>query len=129
VLDLLDPRLPPDEPRVQQRGVIDKCQLAWDWLQQFVKEAGEFAGTHVLSMVRAHYPLIEFTCFAKGYPKEVGVHEAGELRGQLTELAATIIGDINLCGTPAPLSQGTPTTSAPGSSSRPPRTVVSTSQS
>jgi hypothetical protein len=73
VLDLLNPGLPPEEPRVPQRGMIDTCQLAWDWLQQFVKEAGEFAGTHVLSMVCAHYPLIDFTRFAKGYPKEVGV--------------------------------------------------------
>jgi hypothetical protein len=46
-----------------------------------VKEAKEFASTHVLSMVRAHYPLIDFTCFTKGYPKEVGVQKAGELRG------------------------------------------------
>jgi hypothetical protein len=30
-------------------------------------------------MVRVHYPLIDFTHFAKGYPKEVGVQEAGEL--------------------------------------------------
>jgi hypothetical protein len=34
-----------------------------------VKEAKEFTGTHVLSMVRAHYPLIDFTRFTKGYPK------------------------------------------------------------
>jgi hypothetical protein len=46
-----------------------------------MKEAGEFAVTHVLSMVRVHYPLIDFTCFTKGYPKEVGVQEARELRG------------------------------------------------
>jgi hypothetical protein len=89
-----------------------------------VKEAGEFAGAHVLSMVRVHYPLIDFTRFTKGYPKEVGVQEAGELRGQLSELAATIIGDINLCGTPMPPSQGTSTMSAPGSSSRPPGTAA-----
>jgi hypothetical protein len=38
-----------------------------------VKEAKEFAGAHVLSMVRVHYPLIDFMCFAKGYRKEVGV--------------------------------------------------------
>jgi hypothetical protein len=30
-------------------------------------------------MERAHYPLINFTRFAKGYPKEVGVQEVGEL--------------------------------------------------
>jgi hypothetical protein len=68
-------------------------------------------------MVCAHYPLINFTRFAKGYPKEVGVQEAGELRGQLAELAAMIIGDINLCGTSTPSSQGMPTTSSPRSSS------------
>jgi hypothetical protein len=67
-----------------------------------VKEAGEFAGAHVLSMVRVHYPLIDFTHFTKGYPKEVDVQEAGELRGQLSELVAMIIDDINLCGTPTP---------------------------
>jgi hypothetical protein len=46
-----------------------------------VKDAGEFAGAHVLSMVHTHYPLIDFTRFAKGYPKEVDVQEVGELRG------------------------------------------------
>jgi hypothetical protein len=75
-----------------------------------MKEAEEFAGTHVLSMVRAHFPLIDFTRFTKGYPKEVGVQEAGELQGQLSKPAATIIGDINLCGTPTPPSQGVLTT-------------------
>jgi hypothetical protein len=129
VLDLLDLGLPSEEPQVQQRGMIDKCQLAWDWLQQFVKEAGKFVGAHVLSMVRAHYPLIDFTHFAKGYPKEVGIQEAGELRDQLTELSTIIISDINLCETATPPSHRTPMKSAPGSSSRPPRTTVSTSQS
>jgi hypothetical protein len=102
VLDLLDPRLSPTEQRAQQLGVIDKCQLTWGWLQQFVKEAEEFAGAHVLSMVRAHYSLINCMLFTKGYPKEVGVQEAGELWSQLSKLAAMIIGDINLYGTPTP---------------------------
>jgi hypothetical protein len=44
-----------------------------------VKETEEIAGAHVLSMVREHYPPIDFTRFTKGYPKEVGVHEAEEL--------------------------------------------------
>jgi hypothetical protein len=98
-------------------------------LQQFVKEAREFAGAHALSMVHAHYPLIDFTRFTKAYPKEVGMQEAGELRGQLAELAAMIIGDINLSGTSTPSSQGMPTTSSSRFLSRPPGTTVFTSQS
>jgi hypothetical protein len=117
VLDLLEPGLPPTEPRAQQLGVIDKSQLAWGWLQQFMKEAGEFAGAHVLSMVCAHYPLIDFMCFEKGYPKEVGAHEVEELWDQLSELAMTIIGDINLYRTSSPPTQGTSTMSALGPSS------------
>jgi hypothetical protein len=68
-------------------------------------------------MVCTHYPLIDFMRFTKSYPKEVGVQEAGEMRGQLSELATMIIDDINLCETPTPPLQGTPMTSALGSSS------------
>jgi hypothetical protein len=67
-----------------------------------VKEAREYAGAHVLSMVRAHYSLIEFKRLELGYPKEVGPKQADELRIQLLDLSVSIIGDINLCGTSSP---------------------------
>jgi hypothetical protein len=88
-----------------------------------VKEAGEYAGTHVLSMVRAHYPLIDFKCFELGYPKEVGPKQADQLRILLLDLSALIMGDINLCGTSSPPGQ------EPASSSQLPGAAVSTSQS
>jgi hypothetical protein len=50
------------------------------WLYQFVKEAGEYTGAHVLRMVRTHYPLIDFKRLELGYPKEVGSKQADELR-------------------------------------------------
>ena len=50
------------------------------WFQEFVKEAGEYTGAHVLSMVRAHYPLIDLKCLEAGYPKEVDLDKAEELR-------------------------------------------------
>ena len=45
-----------------------------------MKEAGEYAGTHVLSMVRAHYPLIDLKRLEAGYPKVVDPDKAEELR-------------------------------------------------
>jgi hypothetical protein len=103
--------------------VLDKCWRALGWLQQFVKEAGEYASAHVLSMVRAHYPLIDFKRFELGYPKEVGPKQADDLRIQLLDLSASMMGDINLCGTSSPSVQG------PTSSRQQSGAAVSTNQS
>ena len=70
-----------------------------------MKDAGEFAGAHVLSMVCAHYPLVDLSQLERGYPKEVGPQEADDLRVGLLDLSSTVIGDINLCGTSTPLNQ------------------------
>jgi hypothetical protein len=53
-------------------------------------------------MVRAHYLLIDFKRFELGYPNEVGPKQADELRIQLLDLSASMMGDINLCGTSSP---------------------------
>jgi len=99
VLDLISPELPESQPHAPRLTPVEKAQRAWDWLQQFVKDAEEFAGAHILSMVRAHYPLVDLYRLEKGYPKEVGPQEADEHRAGLLDLSSTVIGDINLCGT------------------------------
>ena len=63
-----------------------------------MKEAGEYAGAHVLSMVHAHYPLIDLKRLEAGYPKEIDPDKAEELRTAQLDLSSKIIGDINLCG-------------------------------
>jgi len=70
-----------------------------------VKDAGEFAGAHVLSMVRAPYPLVDLSRLEWVYPKEVGPQEADDLRSGLLDLSSTVIGDINLCRTASPPDQ------------------------
>jgi len=105
VLDLISPELPEDQPRAPRLTPVEKAQRAWDWLHQFVKDAGEFVGAHVLSMVRAHYPLVDLSRLERGYPKEVGPQEADVLRVGLLDLSSTVIGDINLCGTTTPPDQ------------------------
>ena len=63
-----------------------------------MKEVGEYIGAHVLSMLRAHYPLIDLKRLEAGYPKEVDPDKAEELRMTQLDLSAKIISDINLCG-------------------------------
>jgi len=105
VLDLISPELPEDQPRAPKLTLVERAQQAWGWLQQFVKDAREFAGAHVLSMVCAHYPLVDLSRLERGYPKEVGPQEADELRVGLLDLSSIVIGDINLCGTSTPLNE------------------------
>ena len=87
VLDLISPELPEDQPRAPRLTPIEKAQRAWGWLEQFVKDAGEFVGAHVLSMVRAHYPLVDLSRLERGYPKEVGPQEADDLCVGLLDLS------------------------------------------
>ena len=51
MLDPISPELPEDQPRAPKLTPVEKAQQAWGWLQQFVKDAREFARAHVLSMV------------------------------------------------------------------------------
>jgi len=79
VEDLISLELPEDQPRAPRLTPVEKAQQACGWLQQFVKDAGEFTEAHVLSMVRAHYPLVDLSRLERGYPKEVGPKEADDL--------------------------------------------------
>ena len=97
-LDLIDPALTEEVPRTPQLRLVERCRKAWEWSQEFIKEAGEYTGAHVLSMVRAHYPLIDLKRLEAGYPKEVDLDKAEELRMTQLDLSSKIIGDINLCG-------------------------------
>ena len=96
-----------------------------------MKEAGEYTGAHVLSMVRAHYPLIDLKRLEAGYPKEVDPDKAEELRMAQLDLSSKIIGDINLCGGGTAPVEGTLSTSQlemPSDASQPTKPTVSTSQ-
>jgi hypothetical protein len=62
-----------------------------------MKDIKEYVGAHVLSLVRAHYPLLEIARLKAGYPREVGAEQANELRSEEMKHAAAITKDIILC--------------------------------
>jgi hypothetical protein len=64
-------------------------------------------GAHVLSLVRAHYPLLDIARLEAGYPREVGVERADELWLEEMKHAAAITKDIILCPAIAPSTEGT----------------------
>jgi hypothetical protein len=64
-------------------------------------------GAHVLSLVRAHYPLLEIALLEAGYPREVGAEQANELQSEEMKHATAITKDIILCPATAPSIGGT----------------------
>jgi hypothetical protein len=58
-------------------------------------------------LVRAHYPSLDIARLEAGYPREVGVEWADELRSEEMKHAAAITKDIILCPAAAPSTRGT----------------------
>jgi hypothetical protein len=91
----------------QKIGLVEKSQEAYIWLQQWTKDIKEYVGAHVLSLVRAHYPLLDIARLEAGYPREVMVERVDELRSEEMKHATTITKDIILCLAIAPSTGGT----------------------
>jgi hypothetical protein len=64
-------------------------------------------GAHVLSLIHVHYPLLDIARLEVGYPREVRVERADELRSEEIKHAAMITKDIILCLGTAPSTGGT----------------------
>ena len=109
-----------------KRGLIEKCRKARGRLRTFVKGLAEFTGAHVLSLVRAHYPLIDLARLETGYTQGSTLESAKELRVAQMELSVKLTGDLELCGeSPSRIQEPVET---PSSSSQPTEPAVSTSQ-
>jgi hypothetical protein len=107
VLDIIGPDSTEAGAEAPKIGLVKKSQNAWGWLQQWTKDTKEYVGAHVLSLVRAHYPLLEITRLEAGYPREVGAEQADELRSEEMKHAAMIMKDIILCPATTPSTGGT----------------------
>jgi hypothetical protein len=107
VLDIIGPDSTEAGAEAQKIGLVEKSQKAWGWLQQWTNDIKEYVGAHVLSLVRAHYPLLEITRLEAGYPREVRAEQADELQSEEMKHAATITKDIILCLATAPSTGGT----------------------
>jgi hypothetical protein len=107
VLDIIGPDSTEAGAETPKIGLVEKSQKVWGWLQQWTKDIKEYVGAHVLSLVRAHYPLLEIARLEVGYPREVGAEQADELRSEEMKHTAAFTKDIILCPATAPSTGGT----------------------
>jgi hypothetical protein len=106
VLDVISADFTEAEVEAQKIGLVEKSKKAWGWLQQWTKDIREYVDAHVLSLVRAHYPLLDIAHLEVGYPREVEVERADELRSEEMKHATAITKDIILCSGAAPPTGG-----------------------
>ena len=66
-------------PVAKQLGLVDKCRMAFGWLQAFVKDSAEYIGAYVLSLVQAHYLRLDLQRLEDGYPKNFTPEAAEQL--------------------------------------------------
>ena len=72
VLDCVDLEVTtqPDGRRPRSDTIIQRCKAAWENFKTFNRDAIMIVATHVLSIVRSHYPTIDLQSiggwFAKG---------------------------------------------------------------
>jgi hypothetical protein len=107
VLDIIGADFTEARVEAPKIGLVEKSQKVWGWFQQWTKDIRDYVGAHVLSLVRAHYPLLDIARLEASYPREVGVERADELRSEKMKHAAAITEDIILCPTAAPPTGGT----------------------
>ena len=55
----LEPATPPDGGRQRSDTIIQRCKAAWENFKSLNRDAIVSIATHVLAVVRSHYPTID----------------------------------------------------------------------
>jgi len=100
VLDCVDlePATQHDGRRQRPDTIIQRCKAAWENFKTFNRDAIMTVATHVLAVVRSHYPTIDLQSIGGGFAE--GLSDAGtqQLEDEVEDAAKTLAGDIDLFG-------------------------------
>jgi hypothetical protein len=100
VLDCVDlePATQHDGRRQRPDTIIQRCKAAWENFKTFNHDAIMTVATHVLAVVRSHYPTINHQSIGGGFAE--GLNDAGtqQLEDEVEDAAKMLAGDIDLFG-------------------------------
>ena len=100
VLDYVDlePATQHDGRRQHPNTIIQRCKAAWENFKTFNRDAIMTIATHVLAVVRSHYPTIDLQLIRGGFAE--GLDNAGtqQLEDKVEDAAKMLAGDIDLFG-------------------------------
>ena len=100
MLDCVEPETAPQpDGRPTRPGVIiERCKTAWESFKGFNRDAVASAATHVLAVVRSHYPTADLQSIGGGYTEGLSDAETQQLEDDVEDAAKKLAGDIDLFG-------------------------------
>ena len=100
VLDCVDPEMAPqlDGRRQGSDTIIQRCKAAWENFKILNRDAIMTVATHVLAVVRSHYPTIDIQSIGGSFAEGLSVTETQKLDDEVEDAAKNLAGDIDLFG-------------------------------
>ena len=100
VLDCVEAKTAPrpDGRPIRPDIVVERCKMAWESFKGFNHDAVASATTHVLVVVRSHYPTADLQSIGGGYAEGLSDAETQQLEDEVEDAAKKLADDINLFG-------------------------------
>ena len=100
VLDCIDLKTATqhDGRRQHPDTIIQRCKAAWENFKIFNRDAITTIATHVLVVVRSHYPTTDLQSIEGGFVEGLSDAETQQLEDEVEDVAKMLAGDIVLFG-------------------------------
>ena len=100
MLDCVDPETAPqlDGRRQGSDTIIQRCKAAWENFKIFNRDAIMTVATHVLAVVRSHYPTIDVQSIGGSFAEGLSDAETQKLEDEVEDAAKKLASDIDLFG-------------------------------
>ena len=100
VLDYIDLKMATqhDGRRQHPNTIIQRCKAAWENFKTFNRDAITTVATHVLAVVRSHYPTTDLQSIEGGFAEGLGDAETQQLEDEVEDATKMLVGDIDLFG-------------------------------
>ena len=87
-----------DGRRQHPNTIIQRCKAAWETFKTFNHDAITTVATHVLAVVRSHYPTTDLQSIEGGFTEGLSDAETQQLEDEVEDAAKMLAGDIDLFG-------------------------------
>ena len=88
----------PNDRPTRPDVIVERCKMAWESFKGFNRDAVASAATHVLAVVRSHYPTADLQSIGGGYAEGLSDAETQQLEDEVEDVAKKLAGDIDLFG-------------------------------